>query len=162
MPIYEFYCPDCNTIYSFLSKTVNTGKRPGCPKCKRRRLKKEVSLFSQTGGATEDGGIDDLPIDESKMEQAMNLLARESEGMNEDDPRAAAKLMMKFSDITGMELNDSMKEAMSRLEAGEDPEAIESEMGDALGDDANPFVLPGARSSRHRRPPSRDETLYEM
>jgi hypothetical protein len=26
MPMYEFYCPDCNTIFTFLSKSVNTEK----------------------------------------------------------------------------------------------------------------------------------------
>ncbi|MDP3283707.1 MAG: zinc ribbon domain-containing protein, partial [Desulfobacterales bacterium] len=38
MPIYEFYCQDCNTIYNFFSKSVNTKKSPNCPMCKTSRL----------------------------------------------------------------------------------------------------------------------------
>ena len=30
MPIYEFFCPDCNTVFSFYSPTVNTRKIPLC------------------------------------------------------------------------------------------------------------------------------------
>jgi hypothetical protein len=28
MPIYEFYCEDCHTIFNFFSKNVNTTKKP--------------------------------------------------------------------------------------------------------------------------------------
>ena len=31
MPIYEFYCAKCNTIYNFFSRTANTDKIPTCP-----------------------------------------------------------------------------------------------------------------------------------
>ena len=27
MPIYEFFCPDCNTVFNFYSPTVNPGRR---------------------------------------------------------------------------------------------------------------------------------------
>ena len=53
MPIYEFYCPDCHTIFNFLSKSINTTKRPHCPKCKGRKLRREVSSFALTGRAEE-------------------------------------------------------------------------------------------------------------
>ena len=63
MPIYEFYCKECNTIFNFFSKTVNTTKKPMCPKCETNRLTKQISLFAFTGKAKEDGDIDDLPFD---------------------------------------------------------------------------------------------------
>ena len=28
MPVYEFYCSDCHAILNFLSRQVNTDKRP--------------------------------------------------------------------------------------------------------------------------------------
>ncbi|MCK4728291.1 MAG: zinc ribbon domain-containing protein, partial [Desulfobacterales bacterium] len=37
MPIYEFYCEDCNTIFNFFSRSVNTTKRPPCPRCKQKK-----------------------------------------------------------------------------------------------------------------------------
>jgi len=168
MPIYEFYCPDCHTIFNFLSKSINTTKRPHCPKCKGRKLRREVSSFALTGRAEEGDELDDLPIDESKMESAINALASEAENVSEDDPRAAARLMRKFSSMTGMELNENMEQAMQRMEAGEDPEAIEQEMGDVLDNDEEPFILPGKKGSkrrsgsRKRGAPRRDKTLYEM
>jgi len=163
MPIYEFYCPDCHMLFNFLSKAVNTTTRPSCPRCKRRRLERQVSLFAVTGEAGEEGDLDDLPIDESKMEQAIGELAGEAEMINEDDPRQAAQLMRKFSKMTGMQFGEGMEEALGRLEAGEDPEVIEQEMGDLMdGDD--PFVLPGkkAATGKPRPAPARDDTLYEM
>jgi putative FmdB family regulatory protein len=164
MPIYEFYCVDCNTIYNFFSSTMNTTKRPSCPKCKRKKLERQVSLFSFTGNAEEGGDMDDLPIDESKMEQAMQMLAREADNINEDDPRQAADLMRKLSDMTGLELGDSMDEALSRMEMGEDPEQIEAEMGDLMDGDA-PFLLAGKRGQgleAKRSRPRKDEALYDL
>ena len=107
MPIYEFYCSDCHTVFNFFSKTINTGKRPTCPRCKRKKLARQVSMFAAVGRKGKEGegddGLGDLPIDESKMERAIGALASEAEGIKEDDPRAAARLMRKFSSMTGME-----------------------------------------------------------
>ena len=93
----------------------------------------------------------------------MTALAGEAERIDEGDPRQAADLMRKFSDMTGMELGDGMREALRRMEAGEDPDAIEAELGDAI-DAEDPFMMRTRKAGRqrHQRPPGRDETLYEM
>lgn len=162
MPIYEFYCFRCNTLYSFLSKSINTTTRPRCPRCKKPKLERQVSAFAMTGKAREDDGMGDLPFDESKMERAITELAGDAEGINEDDPRQAARLMRKFSQMTGMEFGAGMEEAIGRMESGEDPERIEAEMGDIM-ESEDPFILPGKRGGGvGRQPPRRDETLYEM
>ena len=166
MPIYEFYCPDCHIIFNYLSRSVNTQKRPLCPRCKHRKLQREVSLFAVTAKTGEGGDdFDDLPIDEAKMEKAVTALASEAENLDESDPRQAARLMRKFSDMTGMSFGEGMEEAIGRLEAGEDPDAIEQEMGDLMDTD-EPFVQSGKKGGRGRRPkdraPDRDPTLYEM
>ena len=164
MPIYEFYCEDCNTIFNFFSKTINTTKKPKCPKCKTRKLSRQMSAFSFTGKAKEDSDMDDLPFDESKMEKAMQMLAGEAENISEDDPRQAANLMRKLTDMTGLELGAGMQEALKRMEAGEDPDAIESEMGDLL-EGEEPFMLPekrGGKTAKKRPTPQRDETLYDL
>ncbi len=166
MPIYEFFCPSCNTIYSFFSRRVNTEKIPGCPRSDDHSLQRRVSLcaaLSKKGSEEGDDSLDNLPIDESKMESAMTALAGEAENLNEDDPRQAARLMHKFSDMTGLRFNEKIQDALGRMEAGEDPEALEAEMGDALGEDENPFDMSGGKGAglRHRLP-RRDDTLYEM
>ena len=151
MPIYEFYCEDCNTIFNFFSKSIDTRKRPKCPKCKAKTLDRRMSAFAIAGRAKADGEMDDLPVDESKMEQAMQMLAGEAEHINEDDPRQAANLMRKLTDMTGLELGTGMQEALRRMESGEDPEQIEAEMGDMLEkeDPFQPAARKGGRSARN-------------
>ena len=164
MPIYEFYCEDCNTIFNFFSRSINTTKKPKCPTCKTKTLSRQMSPFAFTGKAKEDGDMDDLPFDEGKMEKAMNMLAGEAENISEDDPRQAANLMRKLTDMTGMELGPGMQEALKRMEAGEDPDAIEAEMGDLL-EDEEPFLMPekkGGKKGTRRAAPKRDETLYDL
>ena len=147
MPIYEFYCEDCNTIFNFFSRSINTTKKPKCPTCKTKTLSRQMSSFAFTGKAKEDCDMDDLPFDEGKMEKAMNMLAGEAENISEDDPRQAANLMRKLTDMTG-----------------EDPDAIEAEMGDLL-EEEEPFLMPekkGAAKGTKRTTPQRDETLYDL
>ncbi|MEI6970501.1 MAG: zinc ribbon domain-containing protein [bacterium] len=165
MPIYEFYCPDCNTVFNFFSRRINTSTLPHCPKCRKPRLQRQVSLFAATGRAKEGAGPDDLPIDDSKMERAMQMFEKEAAGVDENDPRQAAQLMRKFSDVTGVNLGKKAEEALGRLESGEDPDKVEADMGDMLEGDGDPFLQPGRKGheGRARRPaPKRDQTLYEM
>ncbi len=161
MPIYEFYCSDCNTIYNFYSKRIDTETRPDCPKCDRSELARQVSMFATIGKASEDD--DQLAgIDESKMEQALDSLMRESENINEDDPKQMATLMRKFTDRTGINLGDNMEEAISRMEKGEDPDQIENEMGDLLDGDDFSFEMMKKKAMSKAAPPSHDETLYDL
>jgi len=163
MPIYEFYCEDCNTLFNFFSRTVNTDKQPPCPRC-QKQLQKQMSVFACTGKAKEEGGMENMPIDESAMEKAMQMISSEAGRINEDDPRQAANLMRKLSEMTGIKLGEGMNEALKRMEAGEDPDQIESEMGDLLQNE-EPFELSGAAGSggKGKKPaPQRDETLYEL
>lgn len=161
MPIYEFYCEDCNTIFNFFSRTINTDKKPPCPRC-RKTLERKVSLFACIGKAKEDESpLDKLPVDESKLEQAIGSLAHEAERLDENDPRAAASLMRKLTDMTGMKLGSGMEEALRRMEAGEDPEQIEADMGDLL-EQEEPFVFKETKHGTKKREPARDETLYEL
>ncbi|MDY6856144.1 MAG: zinc ribbon domain-containing protein [Thermodesulfobacteriota bacterium] len=162
MPIYEFYCKKCNTIYNFFSKSVNTEKIPDCPKCKVK-LKREMSIFANISKGKENDTDSDMPpIDEAKMEKAMAMLASEAGNINEDDPKQAAMLMRKLSDATGLSMGPRMEEALSRLEQGEDPENIEAEMGDLL-DDEDPFILEAKGNTRRKKnKPNVDETLYDL
>ncbi len=165
MPIYEFYCTDCHTIFNFFSRRINTETNPGCPKCGRPRLQRRMSTFAISKGRqdSEDDALGDL--DESRMEKAMAALAGEMEGIDEEDPKQAAQLMRKLYDATGLNLSSGMEEAVRRMEAGEDPEKIEEEMGDVL-EQEDPFsVAPKAQLRDLRRrylPPTVDDTLYDL
>jgi putative FmdB family regulatory protein len=162
MPIYEFYCDKCHMIFNFFSVSVNVEKIPGCPKCKKKHLQRQMSTFSTLKNKGEDDPASMPDMDESKMERAMNLLASEAEHMDEDNPRQAANLMRKLSDMTGMNLGPGMEEALARMEAGEDPEQIEAEMGDLL-EQEDPFSFKEKSSSLlKRRPPKVDDELYYL
>ena len=163
MPIYEFYCRDCHTIFNFFSRRVNTDKRPGCPRC-GKELAKQLSTFATIGRAKESGEDDLLAnLDEAKLESAFGELMRESEKINEDDPRQMAQLLRRLSAKTGLSLGDGMEEALARLEAGEDPETIEAEMGDTLaGDDLLGAMRRQGKGASRQAAPAHDDTLYEM
>jgi len=96
------------------------------------------------------------------MEKAMEMIAREADGLDENDPRQAARLMRKLTDATGLSLGPKMEEALARMERGEDPEKIEEEMGDSLGDeDLFSLAKKAVRGKKGLRP-SVDEKLYDL
>ncbi len=167
MPIYEFYCSDCHMIFNFFSRRINVDKRPSCPKCGKPELEKKMSIFAISKNRSETE--DDNPfgnIDESKLEQAMMSLASEAENIDENDPRQAARFMRRLFDSAGLEVGGTIEEAISRMEAGEDPEKIEEEMGD-LFDDDNILKEIGTKKAikglkRRYLPPAVDDTLYEL
>jgi putative FmdB family regulatory protein len=167
MPIYEFYCAECNTIFNFFSRRVNTEGKPLCPKCGYDTLSRRVSRFAVVSGGTQGGeegaGLDDLPLDENQLMRAMSALEGDMGRIDESDPRALAQLMRKFSSAAGMEYGEKMEDMLRRLEHGEDPDAIEAEMGD-LGDDGDimDFIRAKKSASGKKAQPKVDDTLYEM
>jgi len=143
MPIYEFACPKCRRIYSFLSKRVNPDRLPVCPKCGNKKLSKQVSGFALLKGVAEpkarsdhDAGGPPMPdFDDPRVERAMMEMERDMEHMDENNPRHMAIMMRKMKDLMPPgSMPKEMDIAIKRLEAGEDPEKIEADMGDVLGD----------------------------
>ena len=164
MPIYEYYCKKCHAIYNFFARSLNPAGKPVCPKCKSKALTREISVFAFTQNRKDGGEEEDFPVDEATMMAAMDALADKAGAIDEEDPRQAANLIREFTKMTGVELGGAMEEAMSRLEAGEDPESIEAELGDTL-DSEDPFSSSGNRLSsalRKQLPPRRDNTLYDF
>jgi putative regulatory protein, FmdB family len=165
MPIYEFYCTDCHTIFNFFSRRVNTEKRPSCPRCGRLELERQVSLFSISKGRKPDSDDAMVDIDDERMERAMEALAGDAESIDENDPRTMARMMRKLYDATGLKLGPGIEEAIHRMEAGEDPNHVEEEMGDILENEDSfvPKSKTGLKDLYKRmRPPKVDETFYEL
>src|SRR5262245_13112351 len=111
MPIYEFACPKCRIVFSFLSKRIRPGRSPACPKCGHKKLAKEISRFAApkhsgkagdaTGfaGAGEDSGSGGPELDNPRFQQAMGELERDIAQMDESNPKHMAHLMRKMKDI---------------------------------------------------------------
>ncbi|MEQ1830627.1 MAG: zinc ribbon domain-containing protein [Pirellula sp.] len=169
MPIYEFYCSKCHTIYSFFARSMTQIASPKCPKCGLKKLEKKISRFAISKGLTEDSSSPDPfeNVDESKMEQLMAEMAphMDEEGEGSEDPRQMAGLMKRMFELTGAQPNGAMLEAIKRMEAGEDPDKIDEEMGDALDADGDPFAPESKKSKKFARffePPNVDPELYDL
>jgi len=143
MPIYEFACPKCRVVFNFLSKRMKPDGLPTCPKCGNRKMVKQMSQFAMTRGLKEPaapsaGGEADGPMsdmDNPRLMQAMSEIERDMEHMDENNPRHLAQMMKKMKDVMPPgTMPKEMDVAIKRLEAGEDPEKIEADMGDLFGD----------------------------
>ena len=172
MPIYEYYCPDNNKIYSFYAKTLAQAQQPPkCPDNPAYRLVKLLSPFAVTGRTRkattkEEGEAGDeaaLPkpdadaAEDARMEAAMSAMEGEFANVDENDPRAMGRMMRRMAELTGEKLDGQMEEVVRKLEEGADPDALEGEMGDAFGDQEggaeDPYGLgPGAEAKPGAEP----------
>jgi putative FmdB family regulatory protein len=144
MPIYEFACPKCRTIFNFLSKRINPDRLPTCPKCGNEKMEKQLSRFAAISAgkdsesdnsevAADETGMPDI-MNDPRMMRAMGELERDMEHMDENNPRHMAHMMRKMKDLMPPgTMPRELDIAIKRLESGEDPEKIEEEMGDVLG-----------------------------
>jgi putative FmdB family regulatory protein len=172
MPIYEFYCADCNTVFSFFSAAVAPEARPACPRCGRPELPRRPSRFAAiTGGrsAADEGEESDAlaGLDDERLEKAFETMASEFDSLDAGagpDPRQLSRAMRRFTELTGLEAGPKLRDLLTRLERGEDPESLESEMGGGEGegedDLAEFFQLRRKLLGRDASRPRIDETLY--
>lgn len=167
MPIYEYYCPDNNKIYSFYARTMEQGQQiPPCPDNPDYRMVKMVSGFSigsrpekkeaEAPDPSEPGNGAGDDFDDPRMMAAMADMEKEFSSLDEDnpDPRLMARMMRRMAEATGEKMDAGMEEMVRKLEEGQDPEKLEEELGDVLGDeDEFGGGFGGA--------PTRDPTLYD-
>jgi hypothetical protein len=71
-------------------------------------------------------------------------------GLDTDDPRAMASAIRHMADEMGEDLGAEVNEALSRLEAGEDPEKVERDLEES-----------GLDLDQGMASPTRDSGLYE-
>jgi putative FmdB family regulatory protein len=160
VPIFEFLCPACNRIFSFLSLRLTPTRRPVCPRCGATDLSRVPSAFAvargrqapaAAAGAAEGG--DDAAMHRLENE-AMRMASELDEGDTED-PRAMARMMRRLAEASGEPVTPTIEEMLRRMEAGEDPEALEDELGPQLeAESGENGGVPG--------PPSRDDGLYDL
>ena len=186
MPIYEYYCPDNNTVYQFYAKTIAQGQSvPKCPDNPKFRMRKMVSGFAITKGGSSDemppaapAGADFDGGDDARMEAAMAAMEGEFAGIDENDPKAMGRMMRRMAELTGERLDGEMEEVVRKLEEGADPDSLEETLGGEIGDEMDPYgdpmggmsggpgVAADPKEPRHRfrrrsLPPRRDPALYD-
>lgn len=171
MPIYEYACPKCRRIFSFLSPRINPEKTPVCPKCGGTDLRREMSRFAMLKGTPEPAATEsgegptggEPDFDDPRIAQAMAEIERDVDHLEENNPKHMAHLLRKLKDVMPQgSAPEGLETALKRLEAGEDPEKIEEDMGDVFGglmggpDEEDDMKGGGGGSGGY----SRDDGLY--
>src|SRR6185295_2926283 len=90
----------------------------------------------------DDGGAAGDSAEEARMDAAMGAMEREFASVDENDPRAMARMMRRMSELTGERIDGEMEEVVRKLEEGTDPESLEEQMA---GGEAAEAGEPGAQ-----------------
>lgn len=178
MPIYEFACHHCRRVFQFFARRVGEQKVPECPKCGRKEMERVLSRFavarstksSNQNAASRSGEEPPLhggepampddpfskmtPAQQARAEREMSRLMEQGESLDEKDPRQIGAFLRRMTEIVGEDGGPQMREAIRRLESGEDPEKIEEEYGDLLG--------MGGEGGPGGKEYSYDDGLYDM
>lgn len=165
MPIFEFLCPACNRIFSFLSLSPQPSRDPVCPRCSGTGLSRVPSTFAvsrkrDTSAAKPDRHGDETGPDDAAMarlEHEVMQMASQLDDKDAEDPRIMARMMRRLAEVSGEAVTPSMEEMFRRMEAGEDPEKLEEELGPQLDEEMGEDEGGGGLA-----PPTRDEGLYDL
>ena len=115
MPTYDFICQNCSQrfdvflTYSEYGKKTVTCAHCGSDKVRRRLTKVRVAK-------SQESRMDDMEGDIGNLE-----------GL-EDNPQALVKMMRKMGKEMGEDLPPEFDDVAGRLESGQSPEQIESDM----------------------------------
>lgn len=136
MPIYEYYCTPCHTIFSFLSRTANLSRKPACPRC-GGELQKQVSSFAFSQKMK---GTESLPFSTRQAEEGVKKLKNEIDRLkSEESPQRADQFKKNFERWSGVKLDHnvgSLRGVELAPDKGEPPE--------------------------EDQPPERDDTIYDL
>lgn len=164
MPIFEYLCPACNRIYSFLSLSLQPAHEPSCPRCGGGGLRRVPSTFAVSRkreapasaserGEGQKGEPDDATM--ARLEHEVMQMASQLDEKDAEDPRVMARMMRRLAEASGEPVTPSMEEMFRRMEAGEDPDKLEEELGpqldEELGGDGDADAAP-----------TRDDGLYSF
>jgi putative FmdB family regulatory protein len=161
MPIFEYLCRPCNRIFSFLSLRLQPEREPTCPRCGAGGLERVPSSFAVAGTRKSQadstaGGADDAPAGGAGLEERAMRMAGEMSEADAEDPRAMARMMRRLAEESGERITPALDEMFRRMEAGEDPEALEDELGPRLEEEM------GDGDEGPGGAPSRDDGLYNL
>ncbi len=124
MPTYDFICNSCEKRFEVFMTFSEYGKKAvHCAYCESGNVRRRMTKVRIA--KSEENRMESMADDFSGIE-----------GL-EDDPKALGKMMRKMGREMGEELPPEFDDVVDRLEAGQSPQEIESELPD-LGADTSP------------------------
>jgi putative FmdB family regulatory protein len=125
MPLYDYFCLDCQKRFDVFMTYAEYGARPvTCTHCQSKKVRRRVPRVRVA--KSEVSRMDSLAGDFSDPSALAGL---------ENDPQAMGRMMRKMGKEMGEEMPPEFDEVVGRLEKGQSPEEIEKELPD-LGSDA--------------------------
>ncbi|HLI49782.1 MAG TPA: zinc ribbon domain-containing protein [Chthonomonas sp.] len=110
MPIYEYLCSGCRRRFRKLVGMVAGEVSLVCPRCGSTEVSRLISRFSRLRGEDE----------------ALDAMADELEGLDENDPKAVRRMMRTLSREMGEDMDEEeLEQALLESEEGEAEEAPE-------------------------------------
>jgi putative FmdB family regulatory protein len=120
MPTYDFTCLDCNQRFDVFLTYSEYGVRPvACSHCGSENVRRRMTRVRIA--KSEENRLDSLEGDFGNME-----------GL-EENPQALGHMMRKMGKEMGEDLPPEFDDVVARLEAGQNPEEIESALPDLGG-----------------------------
>ena len=120
MPLYDYFCQDCQARFDVFISYSEYGQRPvTCPHCKGRNVRRRIPRVRV---AKSDSARADSLADDFSDPSALAGL--------ENDPQAMGRVMRKMGKEMGEEIPPEFNEVVDRLEKGQSPEDIEKELPD--------------------------------
>jgi len=117
MPTYDFICNDCNQHFDVFMTYSEYGTRPVvCSNCGSKNTRRRMTRVRIA--KSDESRFDSLEGDMGNLE-----------GL-ENDPKALGRMMRKMGKEAGEDLPPEFDDVVGRLESGQSPEQIESEMPD--------------------------------
>ena len=127
MPVYEYRCNACGRKSSIFFRSISAAEKAdiaelSCPRCNKRQLRRLFSRFAIGRSAASEG-------------EEIYDFDRMMADVDAEDPRSVAQWARKMGHESGLgdELGPEFGEALDRIEAGEDPEAVMTELDPNMG-----------------------------
>lgn len=139
VPIYEYKCGDCHRKVSLFFPSFSAAEsrtaegKNLCPRCGSSKLSRVMSRSYLVRAGSDSGeGLDaENGIDMGAMGD-MEGMGDDGfmQGLDQEDPRAIARWARQMKESLGedADLGPDFDRALSRIEAGEDPEKVMEDM----------------------------------
>ncbi len=125
MPLYDFFCLDCQKRFDVFMTYTEYGARPvTCSACGSKNVRRRIPRVRVA--KSDESRMDSLAGDFSDPSALAGL---------ENDPQAMGRMMRKMGNEMGEQLPPEFNDVVDRLEKGQNPEEIEKEMPDFGGDE---------------------------